>query len=87
MKKILVLASVLFLASCSLDPIGTPKSNNPKAEVVTLFEVDGCTVYRFSDMGSSRYFSKCACGESSTTSYDVRVGKTSSPEMIPSVTK
>lgn len=28
--------------------------------VDTLFTVDGCTVYRFRDLGSARYFTNCS---------------------------
>jgi len=58
--RIILLLSLALTACNGVDPINTSKTNNPTAEVDTLFTKDGCTVYRFYDRMSFHYFVKCS---------------------------
>ena len=44
-------------------------------KVETLFTHEGCTVYRFSDVGSFRYYAHCKPGQHSTTMWNEGCGK------------
>lgn len=57
MKKLLLFAMVLLLASCMGEPQSVSKKGDYKVEF--LFEQDGCKVYRFYD-GRTVYFSDCS---------------------------
>lgn len=56
MKRILIL--VALLAGCHKAPEASQQVNK-EFQVDTLFTKDGCTVYRFEDGGSARYFTNC----------------------------
>ena len=60
MKRIGLVLLVLSLGACYGDgqAVATMPADGHDYSVVKLFEVDGCTVYRFHD-GYSRYFSDC----------------------------
>lgn len=60
MKLIFLL---MLLVSCAKDPVSNSKTNNSKFEVSTLFEHDGCKVYRFDDNGNYHYFTNCTSVE------------------------
>jgi hypothetical protein len=64
MKKILAIASMIFLTSCLGDGIEKEKTNNPEYDVTFLFEKDGIKVYRFFD-GHFHYFT--STGETIST--------------------
>jgi hypothetical protein len=53
------IAVLLLFCSCGMKPVQTMKTSNPEAKVDKLFEVDECSVYRFSDNGSYKYLVKC----------------------------
>ncbi len=65
MKKLLLFASVLWLASCQGEAESVSKKVDYQVEF--LFEQDGCKVYRFFD-GRTVYFSDC----SGKTSYQTK---------------
>lgn len=46
-------------AACAKDPVSKEDTNNPDVPVATLFDYDGCRVYRFKDAGQWIYFAKC----------------------------
>jgi hypothetical protein len=56
----ILLAATLALAGCAKDPVSTDQTNNNQFQVGLLFDVDGCTVYRFEDAGRYHYFTNCA---------------------------
>lgn len=68
-KSIMALAAAAaILVGCS-QPVTTPGAVNHPAAVATtvtdyqvtkLFDVDGCTVYKFNDNLDDHYFSRCA---------------------------
>ena len=68
MKYILVLVAVL-LTACNKEPEAS-QAVGIGFKVETLFTVDGCTVYRFSDAGY-KYFTNCK----GTTSWQENCGK------------
>lgn len=58
MKNIVAVFIPLMLAGC----LGRPQQEQqvtPDFKVSVLFTHDGCTVYRFTDGGSARYFTNC----------------------------
>lgn len=57
MKKLLLIA--LIFAGCKREAEKQVESTNQHFKVELLFEVDGCKVYRFHDMGGSKYFTTC----------------------------
>lgn len=57
MKRLIILVALL-LAGCAKDPEASQQVNR-EFKVDTLFTKDGCTVYRFTDGGSHRYFTNC----------------------------
>ena len=71
MKYILTLLAVLALTACQKDPESSKHVGG--FQVQKLFEVDGCTVYRFHD-DRTVYFTKCD-GIRSNTSYTESCGK------------
>jgi hypothetical protein len=59
----------MILAACVTDPLATSPSNNPDVHVDTLFTHEGCTVYRFLDLGY-HYYVRChdtPAGEAEST--------------------
>jgi uncharacterized lipoprotein len=71
--------ALVLLAGCGKNPEQSQRVN-ASFTVDTLFTKDGCTVYRFYDAGSPRYFTNC----SGSTSYRVPAGKSQTrPEEIP----
>jgi hypothetical protein len=76
---IAIVAASLLLAACAKEGERQAKSTNEQFEVVQLFRVDGCTVYRFYDFAAYRYFVSCSggaqwregCGKSCTRDVDV----------------
>ncbi len=55
-------------------PLSRYQTDNKEIVVDTLFNHDGCTVYRFRDGGSTpRYLAKCATA--ATVSWDESCGK------------
>lgn len=77
MKKILAIASMIFLTSCLGEGIEREKTNNSEYDVTFLFEKDGIKVYRFFDGSHAHYFT--SSGETMTT--DLR-GKSNQEENI-----
>jgi len=67
-----ILLVMVFLVSCSEDPISETGTDNPNIKIDLLFNHNGCSVYRFRDGGYSRYFSDC----SGSISSRVYCGKT-----------
>jgi hypothetical protein len=61
-----ILLTILIFTQYN-EPIETVQSGEYEVEV--LFEVDGCTMYRFWDYNKNVYFSKCSDG-SSTSIYN-----------------
>lgn len=70
--KYAIILSMLLLAGCQKNPESTTHVGND-FKVQKLFEVDGCTVYRFHD-DRTVYFTKCD-GVRSNTSYTESCGK------------
>lgn len=78
MKYLFIIA---LLAGCGRMAEQTTRVNQ-NFEVDTLFEHDGCKVYRFSDAGNFRYFTNCHgstqwtehCGKSCTRSMGIEGG-------------
>ena len=71
---------LLIVAGCGdSSPVETRRTDNIRYDVERLFTVDGCSVYRFRDAGSNRYFSSC----SGSTTWTERHGKTSADIEIP----
>jgi hypothetical protein len=65
-----------LLVSCAFaQPIATRATNNPEIKAETLFEVDGCTIYRFWDGPAPRYFTRCAAAAPSSAGWDESCGK------------
>lgn len=56
--KIMGIALLLALAGCGMQPESQVKAGD--GTVSRLFEVDGCRVYRFVDVGTYRYFTNCS---------------------------
>ena len=79
MNRILILAALL--AGCYNRP-ETVQQVNADFRVETLFTKDGCTVYRFEDGGTRRYFTNCrgavtwreGCGKNCTRDVAVSGG-------------
>jgi hypothetical protein len=74
MKSTIILIALALLAGCSKDP-ETRQRVNSEFVVDTLFTKDGCTVYRFFDGGSARYFTNCR----GSAAWEERHGKTTRP--------
>lgn len=62
MKKLGMALLMASLFACNKgQPVPTTAANPEDSfSIVKLFDVEGCTVYRFLDMGYYRYFSTCA---------------------------
>ena len=58
MKHIVALLLIALLSGGDNSKSGSTPTTNPNFRVDRLFEVDGCTVYRFYD-GTYRYFTSC----------------------------
>lgn len=58
MKTVLAIFALTLLAGCS-KPAETSTAVGKEFVVDKLFTHEGCTVYRFSDGGNSRYFTNC----------------------------
>lgn len=58
MKRFCMIA-VLVLAGCTADPVRSDRTNNADLDVSTLFDYDGCRMYRFEDGGRFIYFARC----------------------------
>jgi hypothetical protein len=76
MKTLLIILAVIALAGCSKR---AEISTSVGADFVVdrLFTHEGCTVYRFSDGGYSRYFTNC----SGSASWRESCGKNCNREM------
>jgi hypothetical protein len=63
-----VLACLLsaVATACVADPIATSPSSNPDVHVDVLLTHDGCTVYRFRDLGY-HYYVRCGVGSPDPT--------------------
>ncbi len=78
MKKVLAIAVILTLTGCS-KPAETSTSVGREFVVDKLFTHEGCTVYRFEDAGSKRYFTNCSgsttwregCGKNCTRDMNI----------------
>lgn len=57
--KFVIIAVALFLVACGKIESESTQKAGIDATVEKLFTVDGCTVYRFIDSGSRRYFTNC----------------------------
>lgn len=77
LNKILIVVALGFAISACAE-------RNPQVKIKSdyqlkeLFEHDGCKVYRFSDNGRYRYYTKCEFSSETMTS--VSSGKTTYPE-------
>ena len=74
MIKFVIALSCLLLVACTEPAESTVASSNGNIPVEKLFNVDGCTVYRFQDGGYNRYFSSCK-SERSEVTYQRNCGK------------
>jgi hypothetical protein len=71
--------ALLFLSSCTKDAAYSETSSNREFKVETLFEYDGCKVYRFVD-ASTKYFTNCkgstqwteTCGKSCNRNIEIK---------------
>lgn len=70
MKTLLSILVLTVLAGCS-KPAETSTQVGKDFVVEKLFTYEGCTVYRFTDAGYSRYFTNC----SGSTSWSETCGK------------
>ena len=59
MKRLSILLALLGLLAACDKPAESSVSAGVGFVVDRLFVHDGCTVYRFSDGGSKRYFARC----------------------------
>ena len=67
MKRLIILALAVAVSACTKQAMESSKpSGNPEFTVDKLFTQDGCTVYRFIDVGYPRYFVKCTSGDART---------------------
>lgn len=81
-RSIIVLASVLVLASCTRRA-ETSAAAGADFTVDRLFTHEGCTVYRFNDAGNHRYYANC--GGSASTNWTESCGKNCTRNhMVPS---
>lgn len=73
MNKFSIIAIVLvtFFSSCNEEAKEKVVTNNASFNVELLFEIDGCKVYRFMDVGRNRYFSTCQ----GSVSWNESIGK------------
>ena len=76
MIKILTFAAVIALAGCA-KPAETSTPVGREFVVDKLFTHEDCTVYRFYDGGSARYFTNC----SGSTSWKESCGKNCTREV------
>lgn len=58
MRHLILIAVIALLAGC-LKKAETSTSAGTEFVVDKLFTHEGCTVYRFSDGGNSRYYTNC----------------------------
>ncbi len=58
MRALATCVLAMLLTACVNDPLATSPSSNPDLHVDTLFTHDGCTVYRFHDLGY-HYYVRC----------------------------
>lgn len=78
MKYLVALLVVVSVAACSKQAESTQTVGvNGDYQVGKLFTVDGCTVYRFTDGGYSRYFTNC----NGSTQWNENCGKNCSRPM------
>lgn len=85
MKKILALSLLaLSFAGCEVTPVKVEGTNNVQVQVETLFAKDGCTVYRFTDLGHPIYYVVCE-GKSAMATWQQPEGKTSIPMQVQTV--
>lgn len=70
-----MISAGVMLASCAQAPNSTTQTTNSLVPVDRLFNIDGCTVYRFDDAGHYHYFTKCANSQHVETSSDEYCGK------------
>ena len=79
--KIALNTAIMCLALAGLTGCEKPSQHVEKIgafDVETLFEKDGCKVYRFSDIGESHYFTNCG----GSTMSQVSDGETSRPVTV-----
>lgn len=60
-KRVLVVIATLALVACGERPERTIQLNN--IQLNQMFQVDGCTIYRFHEYGYARYFGICTEGK------------------------
>lgn len=82
MRKYSFLIFVVFLFSCTGDPMSVTKNGDFQLEL--LFEKDGCKVYRFRDGGRYIYWS--SCDGRASYSYTVTSGKSTTTHHVESIT-
>lgn len=63
-KPVPTLLFAALLAGCIGQAVETTSTDNTNFNVDTLFNKDGCTVYRFYDGLHARYFVRCEGGQS-----------------------
>lgn len=69
----LCLVLLFTLTACKDENVQVKQSSNPDKRVTTLFMHEGCTLYRFFDLGDTRYYAKC--GASAEAMWDESCGK------------
>ena len=62
--KYIIIAATFFLFGCEKQAEKIEASTNPQITIDTLFNKDGCTVYRFYDSGYGHYFARCGADSS-----------------------
>ena len=82
MRYFIIIATILSLVGCAIEA-ETASNVGVGFNVQTLFTNDGCTVYRFYDAGSYRYYTSCkgsaewreTCGKNCTRNVEIGGGK------------
>jgi hypothetical protein len=87
MKKSIIVAAmaitILVAVSCSKRAEERRRTTNPAIDTEKLFDIDGCTVYRFEDGGRDHYFTNCqgsvsgvyGCGKNCTQEENISTSK------------
>jgi hypothetical protein len=76
MRILVLLALAASGVGCYASPVAVSATNNDQVPVDTLFEHDGCTVYRFHDGSIPHYYARCSgSSPAAQTMTPVRCGK------------
>jgi hypothetical protein len=74
----------LLLAGCNVTSRTYVSTSNPEVPLMVVFVHDGCTMYRFNDGGSIRYFAHCKDGSAEVGSTEM-INKVQVPVTIQTV--